>query len=70
MFDAHQRGLAMGVFAAAPFLGPAIGPVVSPFVHIPQGHHVKWAYCRLAASCPKAHHGTGWRPSSLFCPSS
>lgn len=30
LFDAGQRGLGMAVFAAAPFLGPAVGPIVSP----------------------------------------
>lgn len=29
MFEAHDRGLAMGIFSVMPFLGPAIGPVVS-----------------------------------------
>jgi MFS family permease len=34
LFDARQRGLGMAIFASAPFLGPAIGPVVSsPFMH-------------------------------------
>lgn len=27
MFEAHDRGLAMEIFSATPFLGPAIGPV-------------------------------------------
>jgi MFS family permease len=27
MFPASQRGLAMTLFAAAPFLGPVIGPI-------------------------------------------
>jgi len=27
MFSASQRGLATSVFATAPFLGPAIGPI-------------------------------------------
>lgn len=32
VFSAKQRGLGMAVFAAAPFLGPAVGPIVSaPF---------------------------------------
>lgn len=30
MFNAKERAAAMGVFAIAPFLGPAIGPVVCP----------------------------------------
>jgi multidrug resistance protein len=32
MFQANQRGLGMSIFAAAPFLGPAIGPIVGGFV--------------------------------------
>lgn len=32
MFPANQRGLGMSIFAAAPFLGPAIGPIVGGFV--------------------------------------
>jgi hypothetical protein len=30
MFPASQRGLAMSVFAAAPFLGPTLGENKSP----------------------------------------
>jgi MFS family permease len=30
LFSAKQRGLGMAIFAAAPFLGPAVGPIVSP----------------------------------------
>ncbi|ESZ96910.1 MFS multidrug transporter [Sclerotinia borealis F-4128] len=32
MFSAAQRGVAMSIFAAAPFLGPAIGPIVGGFL--------------------------------------
>ena len=32
MFEASQRGLAMSIFAAAPFLGPTIGPIVGGFL--------------------------------------
>jgi MFS family permease len=32
MFPASQRGLGMTVFAAAPFLGPALGPVIGGFI--------------------------------------
>ncbi|KAK5050108.1 MFS siderochrome iron transporter 1 [Exophiala bonariae] len=31
MFPANQRGLALGIFAVAPFLGPALGPIVGGF---------------------------------------
>jgi len=30
LLDAGERGLGMAIFAAAPFLGPAVGPIVSP----------------------------------------
>lgn len=32
MFPASQRGLAMSVFAAAPFLGPTLGPIAGGFL--------------------------------------
>merc|ERR1711939_1132050 len=32
MFPASERGLGMTVFAAAPFLGPALGPVIGGFI--------------------------------------
>lgn len=40
MFTADQRGMAMSVFAAAPFLGPSIGPIVGGFV----GETVGWRW--------------------------
>jgi len=32
MFPASQRGLAMSIFAAAPFMGPTLGPIVGGFL--------------------------------------
>ena len=32
VFSAKQRGLAMSVFAAAPFMGPALGIIVGGFL--------------------------------------
>lgn len=32
MFPASQRGIAMSVFAAAPFMGPTLGPIVGGFL--------------------------------------
>ena len=32
LLDAGERGLGMAIFAAAPFLGPAVGPIVSPLL--------------------------------------
>ncbi|QSZ30605.1 hypothetical protein DSL72_000162 [Monilinia vaccinii-corymbosi] len=37
MFAATDRGVAMSIFAAAPFLGPAIGPIVGGFLGESQG---------------------------------
>ena len=40
MFPARQRGLAMSVFAAAPFMGPTLGPIVGGFV----GETIGWRW--------------------------
>ncbi|KAI4188410.1 MAG: hypothetical protein LQ348_003928 [Seirophora lacunosa] len=40
MFPASQRGLAMSIFAAAPFCGPVLGPIVGGFV----GETVGWRW--------------------------
>lgn len=40
MFSAKQRGLAMTLFAAAPFMGPVIGPIVGGFV----GETIGWRW--------------------------
>jgi multidrug resistance protein len=40
MFPARERGLAMTLFASAPFLGPALGPIVGGFV----GQTVGWRW--------------------------
>jgi len=38
VLDANQRGLGMAFFAAAPFLGPALGPItVRPRLDHPSG---------------------------------
>lgn len=37
MFPASQRGLAMSVFAAAPFLGPTLGPIIGGFLGETEG---------------------------------
>lgn len=37
MFSASQRGLAMSVFAAAPFMGPTLGPIVGGFLGEAEG---------------------------------
>ncbi|KAG9854915.1 MFS general substrate transporter, partial [Aureobasidium melanogenum] len=40
MFSAKQRGLAMTLFAAAPFMGPVLGPIVGGFV----GETIGWRW--------------------------
>jgi multidrug resistance protein len=40
MFPASQRGLAMSVFSAAPFMGPTLGPIVGGFV----GETIGWRW--------------------------
>ncbi|KAG8625779.1 hypothetical protein KVT40_006180 [Elsinoe batatas] len=40
MFSADERGVAMSLFAAAPFMGPVIGPIVGGFV----GQTVGWRW--------------------------
>jgi len=37
MFPASQRGLAMSIFAAAPFLGPVLGPIIGGFLGMNAG---------------------------------
>ncbi|KAF6831543.1 major facilitator superfamily transporter [Colletotrichum plurivorum] len=37
MFSASERGLATAIFAAAPFLGPSIGPIVGGFLGVAEG---------------------------------
>lgn len=32
MYTANERGLAMGLFAAAPFMGPVMGPIIGGFL--------------------------------------
>ncbi|TKY90053.1 hypothetical protein EX895_000051 [Sporisorium graminicola] len=46
MFAAKQRGLAMAIFASAPFLGPALGPITGGFLGETQGW--KWVIGFLA----------------------
>ncbi|KAK4547377.1 MFS siderochrome iron transporter 1 [Oleoguttula mirabilis] len=40
MFSAKERGLAMSLFAAAPFMGPVLGPIVGGFV----GETIGWRW--------------------------
>lgn len=48
MFSPATRAGAMGIFAIAPFLGPAIGPVAGGFLAEAQGSSWKWVAALLA----------------------
>ncbi|KAL8371534.1 hypothetical protein RB595_001362 [Gaeumannomyces hyphopodioides] len=61
MFEADERGLATAVFAAAPFLGPSIGPIASGFLAEAAG----W---RWVAGLMAAFTGLLWIAVSLFVP--
>ncbi|KAF2094808.1 MFS general substrate transporter [Rhizodiscina lignyota] len=40
MFSARERGLAMSIFSAAPFLGPVLGPIIGGFL----GETERWVW--------------------------
>ncbi|KAM0350515.1 hypothetical protein ACHAPU_002995 [Fusarium lateritium] len=61
MFPAAQRGLAMAIFAAAPFLGPVLGPVIGGFLGMNAGW--RWVMGFLAA-----FSGLLWILGSLLVP--
>ncbi|KAE8335788.1 hypothetical protein BDV24DRAFT_143072 [Aspergillus arachidicola] len=48
MFTARQRGLALSLYAAAPFLGPALGPIIGGFLSMNAGW--RWVEGLLAAA--------------------
>jgi hypothetical protein len=37
LFSANERGLAMSVFSAAPFMGPVLGPIIGGFLGMTEG---------------------------------
>lgn len=61
IFPASQRGLAMSVFSAAPFMGPTIGPIVGGFV----GEAVGW---RWVEGVMAIFTGAVWIIGSLLIP--
>ncbi|PLB37803.1 MFS transporter [Aspergillus candidus] len=48
MYPARQRGLALSLYAAAPYLGPALGPITGGFLSMNAGW--RWVEGFLAAS--------------------
>ncbi|KAK1846961.1 MFS multidrug transporter [Colletotrichum chrysophilum] len=61
MFPAAERGLAMALFAAAPFLGPVIGPIAGGFLGAAAGW--RWVLGFLAA-----FSGTLWLVGTALVP--
>ncbi|KAJ5450589.1 Major facilitator superfamily multidrug transporter mdrA [Penicillium daleae] len=61
MFSAKQRGIAMSLFAAAPFLGPVLGPIIGGFLGMNEGW--KWVMGFLGI-----FSGAVWIMGSLFMP--
>lgn len=61
MFHAKQRGVAMSMFAAAPFLGPVLGPIIGGFLGMNAGW--KWVMGFLAA-----FSGAVWIIGALLIP--
>lgn len=61
MFPAKQRGLAMSLFAAAPFMGPVLGPIVGGFV----GETIGW---RWVEGIMAIFTGALWIFGSLMIP--
>lgn len=61
MFSARQRGIALSLFAAAPFMGPVVGPVIGGFLGMNAGW--RWVEGFLAA-----FSGLVWIMMTLFVP--
>ncbi|KAJ5618849.1 hypothetical protein N7510_002833 [Penicillium lagena] len=61
MFHAKQRGVAMSLFAAAPFLGPVLGPIIGGFLGMNAGW--RWVMGFLAA-----FSGAVWIMGTLLIP--
>ncbi|PLB52277.1 putative multidrug resistance protein [Aspergillus steynii IBT 23096] len=61
MFSAKDRGIAMSLFAAAPFLGPVIGPIIGGFLGMNAGW--RWVMGFLGA-----FSGFVWILGSLLVP--
>ena len=61
MFHSDDRGLAMTVFAAAPFMGPVLGPIIAGFLGQAAGW--RWVLGFLAAFC-----GLMWIIGMFFVP--
>jgi len=61
LYSARQRGLALSLYAAAPFLGPSLGPIIGGFLGMKAGW--RWVEGLLAATA-----GFVWILSTLIVP--
>jgi multidrug resistance protein len=61
LYSARQRGLALSLYAAAPFLGPSLGPIIGGFLGMKAGW--RWVEGLLAATA-----GLVWILSTLIIP--
>lgn len=61
MFPSAERGLAMSLFASAPFLGPTLGPIIGGFVTITIGWRWVQGVCCIFA-------GIIWILLTIFLP--
>lgn len=46
LFNANDRGLAMSIFSAAPFMGPVLGPIIGGFLGMTEGW--RWVHGLMA----------------------
>lgn len=46
LFHANERGLAMSIFSAAPFMGPVLGPIIGGFLGMTEGW--RWVHGLMA----------------------
>lgn len=51
MFPARERGLALSIFAAAPFLGPTLGPIVGGFLSQAEGWRWNEGLMAILSGC-------------------
>lgn len=67
MWNTEERGVAMAIFSAAPFLGPVIGPLVGGFIYDNAGWRWQYwvllifsgvVYIILVITLPETHHQT------------
>ena len=46
LFNAQERGLAVAIFSAAPFMGPVLGPIIGGFLGMTNGEFLPFPLVR------------------------